>query len=39
MRSSIAAGECQCPMANVAYSNMLLHPQTLARVARQVLSL
>lgn len=39
MRRSIAAGECHCPMANVAYSNMLLHPQTLARVARQVLPL
>ncbi len=38
MRCSIAAGECHCPMANVAYSNMLLHPPTLLRVARQVLS-
>jgi len=38
MRGSIAAGECHCPMANVAYSNMLLHPPTLLRVARQVLS-
>lgn len=37
MRRSIAAGECHCPMANVAYSNMLLHPPTLARVVRQVL--
>jgi MoaA/NifB/PqqE/SkfB family radical SAM enzyme len=37
MRRSIAAGECHCPMANVAYSNMLLHPPTLLRVARQVL--
>jgi MoaA/NifB/PqqE/SkfB family radical SAM enzyme len=37
MRRSIAAGECFCPMANVAYSNMLLHPPTLFRVARQVL--
>jgi MoaA/NifB/PqqE/SkfB family radical SAM enzyme len=37
MRRSIVAGECFCPMANVAYSNMLLHPPTLLRVARQVL--
>jgi MoaA/NifB/PqqE/SkfB family radical SAM enzyme len=36
-RRSIAAGECFCPMANVSYSNMLLHPPTLLRVARQVL--
>jgi MoaA/NifB/PqqE/SkfB family radical SAM enzyme len=37
MRRSIAAGECYCPMANVAYSNMLLHPPTLLRVARSIL--
>jgi MoaA/NifB/PqqE/SkfB family radical SAM enzyme len=37
VRRSIAAGECYCPMANVAYSNMLLHPPTMLRVARQVL--
>lgn len=37
MRRSIAAGECYCPMANVAYSNMLLHPPTLLRVAGRVL--
>jgi MoaA/NifB/PqqE/SkfB family radical SAM enzyme len=37
MRRSIAAGECYCPMANVAYSNMLLHPPTLLRVVRAVL--
>jgi len=36
-RRSIAAGECYCPMANVSYSNMLLHAPTLVRVARQVL--
>jgi MoaA/NifB/PqqE/SkfB family radical SAM enzyme len=38
VRRSIAAGECYCPMANVSYSNMLLHPPTLVRVARQVLT-
>ncbi len=37
MRRSIVAGECFCPMANVSYSNMLVHPPTLLRVARQVL--
>jgi MoaA/NifB/PqqE/SkfB family radical SAM enzyme len=37
MRRSIAAGECYCPMANVSYSNMLLHAPTLFRVVRQVL--
>ena len=37
VRRSIAAGECYCPMANVSYSNMLLHPPSLLRVARQVL--
>lgn len=36
-RRSITAGECFCPMANVSYSNMLLHPPTVMRVARQVL--
>lgn len=36
MRRSIVAGECYCPMANVAYSNMLLHPPTLLRAARHV---
>jgi MoaA/NifB/PqqE/SkfB family radical SAM enzyme len=36
-RRSIAAGECYCPMANVSYSNMLLHAPTLVRVARDVL--
>ncbi len=37
MRRSIAAGECHCPMANVAYSNMLLHAPTLLKVARHAL--
>ncbi|MBC8449408.1 MAG: radical SAM protein [Chloroflexi bacterium] len=37
LRRSIAAGECACPMANASYANMLLHPPTLARVARDVL--
>lgn len=33
LRRSIAAGECACPMANASYSNMLLHPPTVIRVA------
>jgi MoaA/NifB/PqqE/SkfB family radical SAM enzyme len=37
LRRSIAAGECACPMANASYTNMLLHPPTLARVARGAL--
>jgi MoaA/NifB/PqqE/SkfB family radical SAM enzyme len=28
LRRSIAAGDCACPMANAAYTNMLLHPPT-----------
>jgi len=38
LRQSIAAGECACPMANASYANMLLHPPTLLRVARDMLS-
>jgi MoaA/NifB/PqqE/SkfB family radical SAM enzyme len=38
LRRSIYAKECACPMANASYANMLLHPPTMARVAREVLS-
>ncbi len=38
LRKHIAAGECACPMANASYANMLLHPPTLAQVARELLS-
>lgn len=38
LRRSIAAGECACPMANAAYTNMLLHPPTLLQVARELLT-
>jgi len=38
LRHSIAAGECACPMANASYTNMLLHPPTLLRVAGDVLA-
>jgi MoaA/NifB/PqqE/SkfB family radical SAM enzyme len=37
LRTSIAARECACPMANASYANMLLHPPTLLRVAGEVL--
>jgi MoaA/NifB/PqqE/SkfB family radical SAM enzyme len=36
LRASIAGRECACPMANASYANMLLHPPTVARVARQM---
>jgi len=31
LRHSIYQGECHCPMANAAYTNMVLHPFTLAK--------
>ena len=37
LRRSIAGRECACPMANASYANMLLHPPTVARVAREVI--
>ncbi len=37
LRRSIANRECWCPMANASYANMLLHPPTLFRVARDLL--
>jgi MoaA/NifB/PqqE/SkfB family radical SAM enzyme len=37
LRRSIRAQECACPMANASYANMLLHPPTMMRVARDVL--
>jgi MoaA/NifB/PqqE/SkfB family radical SAM enzyme len=33
-RRSVAAGECACPLASAAYTNMLLSPSSLARVVR-----
>lgn len=38
LRRSVRAGRsaCACPMANVSYTNMLLHPPTLARVAMRI---
>jgi len=36
LRRSIKAGECHCPLANAAYTNMLMHGPTVARVATDV---
>jgi hypothetical protein len=38
MRRSIYQGECQCPMANASYANMVLHPPTLAKVLSTVIA-
>ena len=36
VRKSIKNKECHCPLANASYTNMLLHPPTVARVATKV---
>ena len=36
LRRSIKAGECYCPLANAAYTNMLMHGPTVTRVAADV---
>jgi MoaA/NifB/PqqE/SkfB family radical SAM enzyme len=36
LRRSIKAGECYCPLANAAYTNMLMHGPTVTRVAGKV---
>ncbi|GHO85431.1 radical SAM/SPASM domain-containing protein [Dictyobacter formicarum] len=36
LRRSIKAGECYCPLANAAYTNMLCHPYTVASVVLEV---
>jgi hypothetical protein len=36
LRRSIKAGECHCPLANAAYTNMLTHTPTVTKVAAQV---
>jgi MoaA/NifB/PqqE/SkfB family radical SAM enzyme len=35
-RRLVVAGSCACPLANAAYTNMLMHPPTLARVSWDV---
>jgi MoaA/NifB/PqqE/SkfB family radical SAM enzyme len=36
LRRSIKAGECYCPLANAAYTNMLMHGPTVTKVATEV---
>ena len=36
LRRSIKAGECYCPLANAAYTNMLMHGPTVTKVAMDV---
>ena len=36
LRHSIYQGECDCPMANASYANMILHPPTMAKVVSTV---
>jgi MoaA/NifB/PqqE/SkfB family radical SAM enzyme len=36
LRRSIKAGECYCPLANAAYTNMLIHEPTVMKVAAEV---
>jgi MoaA/NifB/PqqE/SkfB family radical SAM enzyme len=38
LRASIYRGECDCPMANASYVNMLLHPPTVAKIVSTVVS-
>jgi MoaA/NifB/PqqE/SkfB family radical SAM enzyme len=33
MREAVRAGRCDCPLANAAYTNLLLHPPSVAGVA------
>jgi MoaA/NifB/PqqE/SkfB family radical SAM enzyme len=36
LRRSIKAGECYCPLANAAYTNMLMHGPTVTKVVAEV---
>ena len=36
LRKSIKNRECNCPMANASYANMLLHVPTMAKVSKDV---
>jgi MoaA/NifB/PqqE/SkfB family radical SAM enzyme len=38
-RASVKAHECACPLANASYTNLLLDPPSLARVARNMAGL
>ena len=37
IRSQIARKKCDCPLANQAYANMLLHPETMLKVFMLIL--
>lgn len=37
-RRSVLRKECACPLANASYTNLLLSPRSLARVARNLVS-
>jgi len=32
LREEVRAGRCDCPLANAAYTNLMLHPPSLAGV-------
>ena len=36
VRASISHKDCYCPLANASYTNMLMHPPTVARVGMKV---
>ncbi len=38
-RASVRAGQCSCPLANAAYTNMILDPATVARAMLRVAGL
>jgi MoaA/NifB/PqqE/SkfB family radical SAM enzyme len=38
VREKIRSGACACPLANQLYSNILLHPPTMLRVAGEILT-
>jgi MoaA/NifB/PqqE/SkfB family radical SAM enzyme len=37
-RERIRKGACQCPLANASYSNMLMHPKSIAKVLSKVVA-
>ena len=39
IRHTIKRDNCQCPLANTAYTNMLFHPPTLIRVAARAFAM
>jgi sulfatase maturation enzyme AslB (radical SAM superfamily) len=38
VRTYIREGQCNCPMANQTYSNMLMHGPSLVRVVREIIN-